>query len=184
MPSSTSHTEPTLIDRYQAYRTQRFLKHERTYANALPAWRNRSRRRALVMGLALTFAFMFAVGLVCAFGVSWAPLLWLPACALFYPMWLALQIVSGRQGDAPRAALDEYEIEQRNSARSIGLTLTQNLMLIPIGYLIIGSVVTGGTDTDMAYAGGLMALTVLLVGGCTPAMILGWTRTDLPADDA
>jgi MFS family permease len=184
MPSSISQTEPTLIDRYQAYRTRRFLKHERTYANALPAWRNRGRRRALVTGLALTFAFMFAVGVVCAFGVSWAPLLWLPACALFYPMWLALQIVSGRQGDAPQAALDEYEIEQRNSARSIGLTLTQNLMLIPIGYLIIGSVVTGGTDTDMAYAGGLMALTVLLIGGCTPAMILGWTRTDLPADDA
>jgi hypothetical protein len=34
----------------------------------------------------------------------------------------------------------------------------------------------------MAYAGGLMALTVLLIGGCTPAMILGWARTDLDAD--
>jgi len=182
MRSSTSQTEPTLIDRYQAYRTRRFLKHERIYANALPAWRNRGRRRALVVGLALTFGFMFVVGVVCAFGVWWAPLLWLPACVLFFPMWLALQIVSGRQGDAPQATLDEYEIQQRNSARSIGLTLTQNLMLIPIGYLIIGSVVTRGTDADMAYAGGLMALTVLLIGGCTPAMILGWARTDLDAD--
>ena len=67
---------------------------------------------------------------------------------------------------------------QRNNARSIGLTITQNLMLVPIFYLIFGSVITGGTDTDMAYAGGLMALTVLLVGGCSPAMILGWSRPD------
>ena len=125
---------------------------------------------------------MFVVGVLCAFGVKWAPLLWLPACAVFFPTWFALQIVSGRRGDAPEAALDEYEIEQRNSARSIGLTLTQNLMLLPIGYLIFGSVATGGADVDMAYAGGLMALTVLLIGGCTPAMILGWTRRDPDAE--
>ncbi|BBX53982.1 hypothetical protein GCM10009645_21310 [Mycolicibacterium poriferae] len=128
--------------------------------------------------LGATFVFMFAVSLMCAFGIEWAPLLWLPACALFFPMWLMLQIVSGRQGDAPDAALDEYELAQRNNARSIGLTITQNLMLVPIFYLIFGSVITGGTDTDMAYAGGLMALTVLLVGGCSPAMILGWSRPD------
>ena len=58
-------------------------------------------------------------------------------------------------------------------------------MLLPIGYLIIGSTitqnVTAATTVDMAYAGGLMALTVLLIGGCTPAMILGWIR---PSPDA
>jgi hypothetical protein len=137
MSNSTQQTDPALLDRYQAYRTRRFLKNERTYANALPGWRNQGRRRVL-----------------------------------------ALQIVSGRQGDAPQETLDEFEVQQRNSARSIGLTVTQNLMLVPIGYLIIGSVLTRGTDVDMAYAGGLMALTVLMVGGCMPAMILGWTRSD------
>lgn len=170
--------EATLIDRYQTYRTRRFLKNERTYAHLLPGWRTRQRRRLLVAGLAATFAFMFVVSLLCAFGIQWAPLLWLPACLVFFPLWLALQIVSGRQGDAPLAALDEFELAQRNSARSIGLTVTQNLMMIPIAYLIFGSVITRGADADMAYAGGLMALTVLLVGGCTPAMILGWTRPD------
>ena len=170
--------DSTLLDRYQHYRAERFRKHERTYAHSLPTWRTQRRRRMLVRGLAITFAFMFVVSLLCAFGVDWAPLLWLPACLVFFPMWLTLQIVSGRQGDAPDATLDEYELSQRNNARSIGLTITQNLMLIPIFYLIFGSVLTGGADTDMAYAGGLMALTVLLIGGCTPAMILGWTRPD------
>ncbi|MGZ5379485.1 MAG: hypothetical protein ACXWD8_16195, partial [Mycobacterium sp.] len=147
---------------------------------SLPRWRTQGRRRALVVGLAVTFTFMALVSVMCAFGIRWAPLLWLPAC-VFFPLWIVLQIVSGRQGDAPQAALDEYEVQQRNTARSIGLTVTQNLMLLPIGYLIFGSVITGGTDVDMAYAGGLMAMTVLLIGGCLPAMILGWIR---PSPDA
>ncbi|OAN38012.1 hypothetical protein [Mycolicibacterium iranicum] len=170
--------EATLIDRYQNYRTKQFLKNESKYANSLPNWRNQRRRRLLVTGLAATFAFMFGVSLLCAFGIQWAPLLWLPACVVFLPLWVTLQIVSGRQGDAPDATLDEYELAQRNSARSIGLTITQYLMMVPVFYLIFGAAFTGGADTDMAYAGGLMALTVLLVGGCSPAMILGWTRPD------
>ena len=181
-------TRPTQSDenvftRYEAYRTRRFLQNESKYANSLVGWRSRRRRRLLVVGLGATFAFMFAVGVVCAFGVTWAPLLWIPACALFFPMWIALQIVSGRRGDAPAGALDEYEIAQRNSARSVGLTVTQYLMLVPIFYLIFGAVITGGTDTDMAYAGGLMAVTMLLVGGCTPTLMLAWTRTDPVAED-
>jgi cation transport ATPase len=171
-------TEPSLIDRYQNYRIRRFLKHERTYARALPSWRTQHRRRILVVALSFTFVFMFAVSLLCAFGIRWAPLLWLPACLLYTPLWLALHVVSGRQGDAPEGALDEYEVQQRNTARSIGLTVTQTLMLLPALYLVFGSVFTWGTGTDVAYAGSLMVVTVLSIGGCMPAMILGWTRPD------
>lgn len=181
MSSSTVQSDLTLIDRYQNYRTRRFRKFESRYAHSLPSWRTQRRRRALVITLAVAFAFMAVVSVMCAFGIQWAPLLWLPACVLFLPVWVVLQIVSGRQGDAPEAALDEYEMAQRNSARSIGLTVTQNLMLLPIFYLIFGSVITGGTDVDMAYAGGLMATTVLLIGGCLPAMILGWIRPNADA---
>jgi hypothetical protein len=51
-------------------------------------------------------------------------------------------------------------------------------MMVPICYLIFGAVRADGTDTDMAYAGGLMGMTMLLTGGCTPAMILGWSWPD------
>lgn len=173
-----SMAEQGILHKYQDHRARRFLKQERRYANSLPTWRARSRRRVLVIGLAVTFAFMAVVAVLCAVGLWWAPLLWLPACIAFFPMWIVLQLVSGRRGDAPEAALDEFEIAQRNSARSIGLTATQYLMLLPIFYLIFGATVTDGADTDMAYAGGLMAATALLVGGCLPAMILGWTRRD------
>ncbi len=169
-----------LIDRYQDFRTRRFLKHERTYAERFPGWRTQPRRRMLVVGLALTLTLMVVVSVLCAFGFREAALLWVPAVLGFFPMWMMLQIVSGRQGDAPLGALDEFELQQRNSARSIGLTVTQNLMLLPIGYLIVASTNMRDVDTetalDMAYAGGLMALAVLMIGGCLPAMILGWTR--------
>jgi hypothetical protein len=178
MSHPTTQPEKNLLDRYQDYRIRRFLKSERTHAQSLPSWRSQRRRRMLVVGLAVTFVFMAVVGVVCAFGVTWAPLLWFPALALYFPMWIVLQIVSGRRGDAPEGALDEYEIAQRNSARSIGLTVTQYLMLLPMFYLIFGAVITEGTDTAMAYAGGLMVTTVLTFGGCLPAMILGWTRPD------
>jgi hypothetical protein len=180
-PATTTQRNP--IERYQEYRTRRFLKNERTWAKSLPGWRTQRRRRTLVVALAVTFALMFAVSVLCAFGLQWAPLLWLPVCAVYFPLWIALQIVSGRQGDAPEATLDEFEIAQRNSARSMGLTITQNLMLIPGFYLIFGAVLTDGADQSMAYAGGLMVLTVLVIGGCAPAMILGWIRPDPDPED-
>ncbi|MGE2734864.1 hypothetical protein [Mycolicibacterium vaccae] len=167
-----------VIDRYQRYRTRRFLKNEQRYAKSLPGWRTQRRRQMLVVGLALTFAVMAVISVICAFGHRGAAVVWLPATVVFIVLWLMLQIVSGRQGDAPLATLDELELAQRNSARSIGLSVTQNLMLLPILYLIIGSVNTDFDDGNIAYAGGLMAITVLLIGGCLPAMILGWTRPD------
>jgi len=174
----TTPTEQGILERYQNYRSRRVLKAERAYAEGLPGWRTQRRRRLLVTLLTATFAFMAVVSLLCALGVDWAPLLWLPACVVYFPLLWVLQLVSGRRGDAAASELDEFEIAQRNSARSAGLAVTQLLMLVPIFYLIFGAVITDGADPDMAYAGGLMALTVLLIGGTTPAMILGWTRPD------
>lgn len=174
--------ETNLVERYQAYRTRRFLIREDKFRHWLPRWRTRHRRRMLVFALGLTFACMIAVGIICHVNMTTGPLLWIPACAIFIPLWTMLQIVSGRQGDAPRDALDEWEIEQRNSARSIGLTVTQFVTLIPVMYLIV----VGSLDVDMTnvpYAGGVLVLTALMIGGCTPAMILGWSSSDPDPDD-
>ncbi|MFC9550463.1 hypothetical protein ACFTWF_06380 [Rhodococcus sp. NPDC056960] len=174
--------ETNLIERYQGFRTRRFLRNESRYQTWLPAWRSRGRRRILVVALALTFVFMIAVGIVCHFDMVVGPLLWLPACLFFLPLWTILQIVSSRQGDAPRAVLDEWEIQQRNSARSIGLTVTQSLTFVPAAYLIFVGAVGVGSES-VPYAGGLLVLTTLIIGGCTPAMILGWTQPDPEPDD-
>lgn len=181
MTRSTRTTpKPTLIDRYQDYRTRRFLKNESTYANSLPRWRTQGRRRLLVGVLAASLALMVITSVLCALGFRQAALMWLPAVAVFFPVWIMLQIVLGRQSDAPSATLDEYEVAQRNGARSIGLTVIQTLMLAPILFLIIVSTQLMDADAktirELAYAGALMALAALMIGSCMPAMILGWTR--------
>ncbi|MEU8895066.1 hypothetical protein [Nocardia sp. NPDC048505] len=168
-----------LLDRYQNYRLRRWLLQEQRLSGLLPAWRTRGRRRALVVTVALTLAVMFVAGLLCAFELRFAALAMLPAALIFLPAWGMLRIVSHVQDTAPNATLDELEITQRDTARSIGLTVTQTLALPPVFYLIFSSSLFPHLSTfQTAYAGGVMVLATLLAGGCTPGMILGWNRLD------
>lgn len=59
--------DATLLERYEAYRTRRFLRNEEKFRNMLPRWRTRRRRRILVVALAATFVLMFTVGVLCHF---------------------------------------------------------------------------------------------------------------------
>ncbi|MGV7637000.1 hypothetical protein PJI23_31785, partial [Mycobacterium kansasii] len=89
------------------------------------------------------------------------------------PIWIAVQIVSGRQGDAPAAVLDEWEAEQRNEARSIGFSVTSSLVLLAVAYTVITSVIAKPDGNNAwHYASGLFTLVALLIGMTTPAMIL------------
>lgn len=175
-------SDTSIIERYQAYRARRFLYRENQWRNWLPNWRTRRRRRILVVALCVMLVYMLAVGVVCHFNMTIGPILWLPAIFLFLPLWTILQIVSSRRGDAPRDVLDEWELQQRDSARSIGLTVTQTLAVIPMMYLVIAGS-AGAEGANYLYAGGLFVITTLLVGGCTPAMILGWSTPDPEPDD-
>ncbi|MGX1804564.1 hypothetical protein ACWIGI_02510 [Nocardia sp. NPDC055321] len=168
-----------LIDRYRDYRLRRWLIQEQRLSGMLPGWRTRSRRRALVVTVASAIAVMFVAGLLCAFDVRPAALALLPATVVFIPAWGMLRIVSQVQDSAPSATLDELEISQRDTARSIGLTVTQTLALPPVFYLIfVSSLVPDVNSFQSAYAGGVMVLATLLAGGCTPGMVLAWNRQD------
>ncbi|CAM3835454.1 hypothetical protein ACXYTP_17320 [Tsukamurella ocularis] len=174
----------SMITRYQERRARKFRENEERWSALLPSWRSRSRRRILVSALGVIYAFMFVVGVLCHFDVPGAPLLWLPACLLLFPTWTMVQIVSGRQGDAPAAALDEWEVEQRNEARSIGFTVTTNLVLIAVAYTVITAVISQPDGNNAwHYASGIFTLVALLIGITTPAMILAWTRPDADAED-
>ncbi|MFI6870351.1 hypothetical protein [Nocardia sp. NPDC050406] len=168
-----------LIDRYQNYRVRRWLVHEQRMAGMLPGWRTRRRRRALVVAVAASIAVLFVIGVLSAFDIRWAPLLWLPGAAVFLPSWTMLRIASQGQDNAPAETLDEWEIAQRNAARSVGLAITQSLALLPVLYLFVAGAVAPEADAfHIAYAGASLTLATLLAGGCAPAMILGWTRPD------
>ncbi|WP_024793426.1 hypothetical protein [Tomitella biformata] len=172
---------PDVIDRYQDFRTRRFLRNEEKFQHWLPGWRIQKRRRALVVTLCATFACMIVVAAICLVNMLGA-VLWLPVVVVFLPVWTTLQVVSGRQSDAPRDALDERELRQRDSARSIGLTVTQCLAMVPAFALIVAGS-SDGAITFPTYSAGMFVLTALIIGACTPAMILAWTRTDPEPDD-
>ncbi|WP_430331154.1 hypothetical protein [Rhodococcus sp. ACT016] len=176
--------DPGLLERYQDFRTRRFLHHEELYRHWLPGWRTQRRRRILVVALVVILVCMVAVGAVCLTNMRIGPLLWLPVCAAFLVTWTSLQIVSGRQCDAPRDALDEWEVQQRDSARSIGLTVTQTLTFVPAVFLILAAALELDIDRpNLVYSGGLFVLTTLVIGACVPAMVLAWTRPDPDTDD-
>ena len=123
-----------------------------------------------MIGLTLSFLAMIAVAVLHGLGLHKAALLSVPVCLVFFPLWIAVQIVSGRRADAPRDALDESEVAERDSARSTGLKVAQQLMLLPFGYLIVTSILTPDADMKVAYAGALIALTAALMASCAPAM--------------
>ena len=176
----TAATEkPTLFQRYQAYRTQRWLERNKQTAGMLPGWRSRKRRRALVIAVAAALTVMFIAGLLCAFRLDWAALIAGISALIFLPSWTMLRITSQSQDSAPAGALDEMEITQRDTARSVGLTITQVLSLVPLLYLVFSGALFPEADAfGTAYAGGVMILATLAGGGCAPAMILAWTRPD------
>lgn len=175
-------TTGSLLDRYEDYRTRRFLKNEEITGGWMPNWRTRRRRRILAVAVVALIALMFAVAIASYFTMA-AAIVWLPAALIFLPAWTCLQIVSGRQSDAPRHALDEREIAERNSARSIGLSVAQALLLIPIFTLLFGASIDSLDHQALAYSMGGLALASILFSGCLPAVLLAWTRPDDDPED-
>ncbi|MBY6538247.1 hypothetical protein HQ325_06150 [Rhodococcus sp. BP-349] len=168
----------TVLERYQAFRTRRYLQNEARYAHYLPGWRTRSRRRLLVWILVASLAALAASAVFILVGPEWAPLTALPGAIVMIVSWTTLQMVTGRRSDAPADALDEWDLERRNAARSIGFAITQGTVMVPALALMWA---TSFTDNPrLALGGSVIILSGLLVGICSPGIILAWTA---PVDD-
>lgn len=172
---------PDILTRYQAYRTRRFLENDANTRHWLPKWRTQRRRRILAVAVIVADLTFLVISISTLF-FPWAAIVWIPAVMIFLPIWTALQTVSGRHSDAPKGALDEWEIQQRNDARSIGLTVTQGLVLLAAFALIFLS--TAFPDLPrLAYAGGGWTAAALMIGISTPAVILAWITPDPELED-
>lgn len=170
-----------ILTRYQAYRTRRFLANDARTRHWFPSWRTRTRRRILAVAVVVTLIALLIISILSLFWL-WTALLWLPATAIFILCWTMLQTVSGRQSDAPMGALDEWEIQQRNEARSIGLTITQGLVMTGVFALIFLS--TSNIDNGrLAYSGACWILVGLLAGICSPSILLAWITPDPDPED-
>ncbi|MBY4039427.1 hypothetical protein HQO38_14030 [Rhodococcus fascians] len=173
--------QPDILTRYQAYRTRRFLENDANTRHWLPKWRTQHRRRILAIAV-MAADLTFLVISISTLFFSWAAIAWIPAALIFIPIWTALQTVSGRHSDAPVGALDEWEVQQRNEARSIGLTVTQGLVMAAAFALIVLST-TFPDLPRLAYAGGGWTLAALMIGISTPAIILAWITPDPEPED-
>jgi hypothetical protein len=173
----------SVFDRYQERRTRSYLKQRATTASYFPRLRTKQRRRQLVLGLALVFATMMVTGVVAAFDPTIGIVVFAAACLATLPLWTTLQIVSDQRGDSPTGALDEWELAERNKARSLALSITQGITLVPAFYLYLGSQWLDDPGRALAASGAILVLACLFVGGCSPTMILGWTRDDPDPED-
>lgn len=172
-------TEP-LYDRLQRRRTERYLRRAQRHGHRFPRWRTRARRRTLVAVLAALLAALIGAGLWTYSDAPTAYTLVLVVILAFLALWTMLQIVSAR-GDAPRDALDEYELALRDRARSIGLTVTQCVAVVPaVALMVLGQ--RHGLPTRLAYTGGLLVIVALVIGSVTPTVILAWTRPEPDVD--
>ncbi|MDV6263088.1 hypothetical protein [Rhodococcoides yunnanense] len=170
---------PSIFSRYQEARTKVFLENEKTYANWLPGLRAQKRRRAFVTILLVLLTASAAFALSDPL-FEWAIGSWGICYIVFAFATIILGIVSNRRAEAPVEALDELEVQLRNQARSIGLTVTQALGTAAAAYLFLGSIFGA---TNLGISGGALMLTALSAGGATPAMLLAWTTPDYDPED-
>lgn len=172
-------TGPSIFSSDQEARTRVFLENEKTYANWLPGLRPQKRRRAFVAFLLVLLAA--SAGFALSEPVfDWAIGSWGICYIVFTFAAIVLGIVSNRRAEAPVDALDELEVQLRNEARSIGLTVTQALGTAAAAYLFLGSIFGA---TNFGISGGALMLTALSAGGATPAMLLAWTTPDYDPED-
>ncbi|MFY2786973.1 hypothetical protein [Rhodococcus sp. KRD162] len=169
-----------ILTRYQAYRTRRFLENDAKTRHWLPNWRTQHRRRILAVSVMASLLTLLVIAVWSLFS-PWAPIIWVPATVIFLVTWTILQTVSRRHSDAPVGALDEWEVQQRNEARSIGLSVTQ--FLVTVAVLVLIGLSASYDNEHLPYAGGLWTLVALLAGGCTPAVILAWITPDPELED-
>lgn len=168
-----------IFSRYQQARTTIFLDNDRNMAHWFPSLRARTRRRKFVIFLliVLTASAVLALADPILDGAIGA---WAICYIVFTFAAILLGIVSPREAEAPADALDELEIQKRNEARSIGLTVTRTLGTAAAAYLLLGSAF--GT-TNLGISGAALMLTALSAGGSTPAMLLAWSSPDPDPED-
>jgi hypothetical protein len=120
------------------------------------------------------------VGVVAGFGFhsEWTAMLVTYSFVLATFAGGRLQIVTDRQADAPAELLDEFELAQRDSARSLGLQVLQFGVAVPLFFVFYPQFVEGDISRSLTYGGWILMLAVFTLGMTLPTMILGWALPD------
>ncbi|GAA2053737.1 hypothetical protein [Williamsia deligens] len=177
------HLKPAIWVRYEAWRVRYYEKSQAKNAHRLPRLRNRRGARLLAGGVMASLLLLLVATALSFVTRGWffVPfVLGLIGTVTFLRM---LGIVTGNLAEAPVASLDELQLAKRNSARSIGYIVVFALMFVPyLGLILVGSAVdsvSGGT----VYGFGILLITFLLIGTCSPTLLLAWWADDPDPED-
>lgn len=173
--------QPAVWRRYDDWRAQRHLEFTRKNADKMRSWRNRRGARRLVRFQALAMMTVLAAA-VLSYVTPWFAIPF--TAGVLGMLWInrSLRIVTGSTADSPAAALDELQLAQRNSARSIGFFVTYSLMFIPYAVLVVLSLTDTATP-ETAYGTAILLISLLLVAITVPNALTAWWFTDPDPED-
>ncbi len=177
------HAQPQVWRRYENWRARRYERLLAKNATKWPRLRNRRTFRRLVV-LLVAFLLLLLVSAVIAFvSNTWFIVPYLISLVGILATLSVLKVVTGSVADAPVSALDEIQLAQRNSARSIGYLVLFSLMFIPFMMMIVmGSAFQLVTGQNV-YGLGVLLITITLVGTCTPTILTSWWMADPDPED-
>ncbi|ROZ89346.1 hypothetical protein [Gordonia sp. OPL2] len=172
---------PAWWRRYDNWRAERHLQFDEKHARRLRSWRNRRGARRLVRVQIVSLAVAL-IGAGMAFGTPWFVVPFIVGLAGSIATQYALRVVTGSVADTPVPALDEIQLAQRNSARSIGFFALYTLMFIPyVILMILGS--RDSVDGDLVYGTGVLQITLVVVAVVLPTMLTAWWMNDPDPED-
>ena len=174
--------KPAVWLRYDEWRGERHRRFNERHAHRLIGWRRRKVYRRLVVAQGLCVLLVVVGALVAFVSRQWFVI---PLAAGIVGALICqrlVRIVTGSIGDAPVSALDEIQLAQRNSARSIAYFTLFMLMFIP--YVLL--VVLGGFDEvkgQYVYGTGMLLIALVLVAAFIPSMLTAWWMADADPED-
>ncbi|NDZ96325.1 hypothetical protein G3I13_03865 [Streptomyces sp. SID6673] len=172
---------PALWRRYDEWRAGRHLRFNEKHAGALNSWRTRRGARQLVL-LQVSALVVALVGAVTSFATMWFVIPFVVGVIGSLLVQYALRIVTGSIAGTPVPALDEIQLAQRNSARSVGFFVLYTLMFIPYAILIV----LGTHDSvngQSVYGTGILLITLVAIAVALPTMLTAWWMNDPDPED-
>lgn len=174
--------KPAIWRRYDEWRGERHRRFAERTAGQLPRLRNRGSYRRVVLAQAVAVTVTI-VGAGTAFVTStWFMIPFLAGTAGSLVCTWVLRIITGSIGDAPVSALDEIQLAQRNSARSIAFIVLTTLMFIPY-FLLLAFTVPDRLNHQAVYGVAMLLAAFLIAAGLLPSMLTAWWMSDPDPED-
>lgn len=173
---------PALWRRYEQWRGQRHQEFTAKNSHRLTSWRTRRTFRRLVVAQAFFATVLLISSIIAFFTSGWFLLPFMIGLLGIITTLYLLRIVTGSIADTPVTALDEIQVAQRNSARSIGFTVLYCLMFIPYAVLIVLSF-RDEVPGQAVYGSAVLLITLVLSAICVPTMLTAWWMADPDPED-